>query len=262
MGSDTVDAFNHIHYEVVDGLATLTINRPPYNVINLATMKEINASLDALTLDEHARVLVLTGAGEKAFSAGVEVADHTPDKVEIMLELFHGIFHRLRALDVPVIAAINGAALGGGCELVLGCDMAVMVSGARIGQPEIRLGVFPPVAAVLLPGFMPRVRANELLLGGAALDALEAQTLGLVNRVFPKDTFRDDVSAFARQFLGLSRAALAHAKRAIRAAAGRPFEEALGEAERIYLFELMKTEDAIEGINSFTEKREPRWRHR
>ena len=252
----------HIRYEVADGLATITIAKAPYNVLNIAAMKEMNAALDALKHDAAARVLVLTGDGEKAFSAGVEVADHTPDKVDSMIQTFHGIFHRLRAIEIPVIAAINGAALGGGCELALACDMAVIVSGAKIGQPEIRLGVFPPVAAVLLPRLLSPARANELLFGGASLDALEAHGLGLVNRVFPRDTFRDDVKAFAQQFLGLSGAALVHTKRAVRAAAGRGFDDALAEAERIYLTEMMNTDDALEGLNAFIEKRKPQWKHR
>jgi cyclohexa-1,5-dienecarbonyl-CoA hydratase len=257
-----VTTHKYIKGTIADGLATLSINKPPYNVLDIETMRELNAALDQLRHDGNARVLVLTGEGEKAFSAGVEVADHTPDKVDHMIETFHGIFHRLRALEIPVIAAINGAALGGGCELALACDMAVIASGAKIGQPEIRLGVFPPVAAVLLPRLLSPARANELLFGGASLDALEAHGLGLVNRVFPKDTFRKDVLDFAQQFLGMSRAALIHTKRAIRAAAGHGFDGALAEAERIYLTELMKTDDAVEGLNAFIEKRKPQWKHR
>jgi cyclohexa-1,5-dienecarbonyl-CoA hydratase len=257
-----VTTHKYIKGTIADGLATLSINKPPYNVLDIETMRELNAALDQLRHDGNARVLVLTGEGEKAFSAGVEVADHTPDKVDSMIQTFHGIFHRLRAIDIPVIAAINGAALGGGCELALACDMAVIVSGAKIGQPEIRLGVFPPVAAVLLPRLLSPARANELLFGGASLDALEAHGLGLVNRVFPRETFRKDVLDFAQQFLGMSRAALIHTKRAIRAAAGHGFDGALAETERIYLTELMKTEDAVEGLNSFIEKRKPQWKHR
>ena len=179
-----------------------------------------------------------------------------------MVEVFHGIFRRLERLDVPTVAALNGVALGGGCELALACDMIVAAEHAKIGQPEIRLGVFPPVAAVLLPRLVPPARAMELLLGGGTLTAAEALAVGLVNRVLPLEVFAAQVGAFVEPFLRLSGAALKTTKRAVRAAAGRGFDEALAAAEHIYLDELMKTADAHEGLASFMEKRAPVWTHR
>jgi cyclohexa-1,5-dienecarbonyl-CoA hydratase len=211
--------------------------------------------------DHGVRVLLFTGAGETAFSAGVEVADHTPDKVDRMIEVFHGIFRRLQQVNIPVIAALNGVALGGGCELAIACDMIVAVPQAKIGQPEIRLAVFPPIAAILLPRLMPPAKAMELLLGGASIDAAEAASLGLVNRVFPRESFAADTRAFVEPFLALSRPALACTKKAIREAAGKPFGAALAAAERIYLDELMGTGDAKEGLAAFLEKRKPVWKH-
>ncbi len=254
--------FRFIEYRVVDGLARLAVARPPYNVLDIATMHEINAALDECLEDASVKLLLITGQGDKAFSAGVEVADHTPDKVEAMIDVFHGIFRRLWRLAVPSVAAVRGAALGGGMELAIGCDMLLAAANAKFGQPEIRLGVFPPVAAVLLPRLLPPARAMELLLGGGSIDADEALRIGLVNRVFPVDRFDDDVHAFVAGFTGLSRAALAHTRKAIRVASDQPLDAALQRAERVYLDELMASEDAREGLAAFLDKRKPVWRDR
>ncbi|MGQ0711667.1 MAG: enoyl-CoA hydratase/isomerase family protein [Rhodoferax sp.] len=252
--------FTHIQYDVQDdGLARIVIQRAPFNVLDIPTMVEINAALDACATDARVKLLTLSGAGEKAFSAGVEVADHTPDKVDRMIEVFHGIFRRLQRLQVPSIALVNGAALGGGMELAIGCDMIVAASGAKFGQPEIKLAVFPPIAAVLLPRLVPPARAMEIVLGGENFTAEEALAMGLVNRVFPRESFAADAQAFVAPFLQLSAAALRSARKALRAAGDRPFEAALQAAETIYLQELMQTADAKEGLNAFLEKRKPVW---
>ena len=254
--------FTHITYGVEKGLARLTINRAPFNVLDIATMEEMNLALDEAKAATDIKLLVITGAGEKAFSAGVEVADHTPDKVERMIEVFHGIFRRLQQLPIPTLAAVNGAALGGGMEVAIACDLVVAAAGAKFGQPEIKLAVFPPVAAVLLPRLVSPARAMELLLGGENLLAEEALRIGLVNRVFARESFAADLAAYVAPYLSLSRAALASTLKAIRAASGKPFGEALEAAERIYLKELMATEDAKEGLNAFIEKRKPVWKNR
>lgn len=253
--------FQFIQYGVVDGLATLAINRPPFNVLDMATMAEVNAALDACRADGSVKLLVITGVGEKAFSAGVEVADHTPDKVDQMIDVFHGIFRRLQKMPAPTVAVVNGAALGGGMELAIGCDMIVAVAGAKFGQPEIKLAVFPPVAAVLLPRLVPPARAMEILLGGENFTAEEGRAMGLVNRVFARESFSADVQAFLAPFLQLSGVALLSTRRAIREAAGKSFSAALDTAERIYLQELMATDDAKEGLSAFLEKRKPVWRN-
>lgn len=253
--------YQFIKYEVDNGLATLTINRPPFNVLDIPTMEEMNAALDCCLAAADVKLLVITGAGEKAFSAGVEVADHTPDKVDRMIEVFHGIFRRLQKMPVPTLAAVNGAALGGGMEVAIACDMLVAASGAKFGQPEIKLAVFPPIAAVLLPRLVPPARAMELLLGGENIVADEALRIGLVNRVFAKESFAADLKAFIDPYLALSRAALASTRRVIRETTGKSFDSALDTAENIYLKELMVTDDAKEGLAAFLEKRKPVWRN-
>ena len=253
--------FEFIRYGVSDGLATLTVNRAPFNVLDIPTMAEINRALDLCRTDVLVKLLVITGSGETAFSAGVEVADHTPDKVDQMIEVFHGIFRRLQQMPMPTVAAVNGVALGGGMELAIGCDMIVAAAGAKFGQPEIKLAVFPPIATVLLPRLMPPARAMEVLLGGENFTAEEGLAMGLVNRVFARERFAADVQAFLAPFLKLSRVALLSTRRALREADGKPFAAALDSVEHIYLKELMQTDDAKEGLEAFLEKRKPVWRN-
>lgn len=254
--------YRFIQYECSAGLITIRINRPPYNVLDIATMEEMNDALDRATGEPDAKLMVVASAGEKTFSSGVDVMDHTKDKVVRMIDVFHGILKRLLFLPIPTVAAVNGPALGGGCELAIACDMVVAAEGAKFGQPEIKLGVFPPIAAILMPRMLPMTRVMELLLGGGAIDAREAAAIGLVNRVFPKESFAADTAKFIEQFLSLSKVALVHTKRAIRDGSTRPFHDALYHIEQLYLKELMATEDATEGLNSFIEKRKPVWKNR
>lgn len=257
-----MSGFKFLHYERTGDLIRIAINRPPFNVLDIATMAEMNLALDRALEEQGAKALMLTGVGEKAFSAGVDVADHTKDKVSAMIETFHGNIKRVLAMPIPTVAAINGAALGGGCEFAIACDMVVAAEGAKLGQPEIKLGVFPPIAAILMPRIAPTPRAMELVLGGGIIDAREAHAIGLVNKVYPRETFVADTAKFLEQFLSLSRAALVYAKHAMREATGRPFHEALHHVEQIYLKDMMATEDATEGLNAFMEKRKPVWKNR
>jgi len=257
-----MSGFKFLQYERTGDLIRIAINRPPFNVLDIATMAEMNLALDRALDEQGAKALMLTGVGEKAFSAGVDVADHTKDKVSAMIETFHGNIKRVLAMPIPTVAAINGAALGGGCEFAIACDMVVAAEGAKLGQPEIKLGVFPPIAAILMPRIAPTPRAMELVLGGGIIDAREAHAIGLVNKVYPRETFVADTAKFLEQFLSLSRAALVYAKHAMREATGRPFHEALHHVEQIYLKDMMATEDATEGLNAFMEKRKPVWKNR
>lgn len=246
-----------------DGAAWISINRPPLNVLDIPTMIELNDALRAVKARElEVRALVITAEGDKAFSAGVDVGDHTPDKVDRMIEVFHDIFRNLDDLEIPTIAAVKGAALGGGCELAIFCDMLVASETLKIGQPEVKVGVFPPLAAVVLPRVIPEKRAFELIVGGEIIRADEAKALGLVSKVVPLASFAEDFGQFLRVFTTLSGAVLRATKKAIRAGRGLPFGDALAKVERLYLDELMETEDAKEGLKSFLEKRAPTWVHR
>jgi cyclohexa-1,5-dienecarbonyl-CoA hydratase len=240
--------FQHITFEKRKGVAKLTLNRPPLNVLNIAMMREINTALEGLTDDPTIKVLVFEAAeGSKAFSAGVDVSEHTADLVEEMIEVFHRIFRLLGQLEVPTVAVVNGAALGGGCELVLFCDMVIASEKASFGQPEIQVGVLPPIAVVALPEIIGPKKTMEMVLIGDRITAHEAERLGLVNRIVEKLT-------------SLSGIVLRLTKRAVRLGSTRPFAEGLAAVEELYLGPMMATEDANEGLAAFTEKRAPVWK--
>jgi cyclohexa-1,5-dienecarbonyl-CoA hydratase len=251
--------FENILFKREGGVAKITLNRPPVNIMDIPTMREMNVALESLRDDRGSKV-VLFGAAGKAFCAGVDVRDHTADKVGEMVEVFHRIFRLMWSLDVPTVAAVNGAALGGGCELVTFCDMVIASEQATFGQPEIQVGVYAPVAVVTFPRLMPHMKAMELLLTGAVIGAAEAERLGIVNKVVPLESFEDEVSSFVDRLTSLSGAVLRLTKRAALQGLALGFEEALGLSEDLYLQQLMKTEDATEGLQAFMEKRKPVWR--
>jgi cyclohexa-1,5-dienecarbonyl-CoA hydratase len=245
--------------EVDEGVATLTLDRPPVNVIHIAMLAQMQSVLESLSQDESIRVLVLRANG-KLFSAGVDVADHTAEKVGEMIPLVDRVCQRLADFPVPTIGVVQGAALGGGCELVICCDMAVMAEKAKIGQPEIQLAVFAPVAAMRLPFLVGYPAAADLLFTGRSLTAQEALKMGLVNAVVPAEQLDEWVQGKAAQMTGLSRSALALCKKALHLGFGN-WAGSHEEMERLYLDDLMSTYDANEGLASFMEKRRPVWQH-
>ena len=226
-------------------------------------MREINDALNQCSQERDLVAIVFAAAPDcRAFSAGVAVEEHVQDTIFQMLDSFHAIFRTLEQLSRPTIAVIDGPALGGGCELVAACDIALAGERARFGQPEIKLGVFPPVAAVMLPRIIGDKRARELLLTGEAIGPEEALRLGLVNYHLPSDALEQKTRELLATFRELSAAALELTKKAIDLGRGRSLDEALKEVEDMYLHDLMKTHDATEGINAFIEKRKPAWRNR
>jgi cyclohexa-1,5-dienecarbonyl-CoA hydratase len=255
--------FEHILFEVKAGIARLTLNKPPLNVLDIAMMREINTALDELDGDAGVKVLVFDAAeGSKAFSAGVDVTDHTADKVEEMIEVFHGIFRRLDQLELPTVAVVGGAALGGGCELVLFCDMVIASEKATFGQPEIQVGVLPPIAVAALPAIIGPKKAMEMVLIGDRIQAAEAERLGLVNKVVPPEELRAAADEFVGKLAKLSGAVLRLTKRAVRIGSAGSFADGLAAVEELYLGPLMETEDANEGLAAFMEKRSPVWKNR
>ncbi len=253
--------FEHILFEKENGVATLTLNRPPLNILNIAMMREMNEALEELEGDAKTKLLVIAAQG-KAFSVGVDIKDHTPDKVEEMIEVFHGIFRRLLSLEMPTLAVVQGACLGGGCELASFCDFILASEEATFGQPEIKVGVFPPIAVILFPYLMGQRKAFELLLTGEVVDAREAERIGLITRVVPPGELERATEKLVAKLIRLSGVVLRLTKRAIYEAAGLPFEKAMVHTERLYLERLMSTEDAKEGLQAFLEKRKPVWRDR
>ena len=251
--------FQRITLELEPPVARLTLSHPPLNVIDISMMEELSAALADVESRCDITVLVLAGS-EKAFSAGVDVAAHTPDKIEEMLTKFHAVFKALVASRKVSIAAVRGHCLGGGAELAMVCDLVVAAENSTWGFPEISLGCFPPVAATALAALVGQKRASELILTGRTFDGREATNFGLANYVARPTQVLGKVGDLIELLKKLSPAALAVTKRAIYAWDSMHFDKGLARAEKVYLEELMKTEDAREGITAFLEKRVAVWR--
>ncbi|HED04149.1 MAG TPA: enoyl-CoA hydratase [Candidatus Fraserbacteria bacterium] len=248
---------NSIQVEGKDAVVTVTLDRPPLNVLDIAMMRELRECLGAL---DDAKVIVLAARG-KAFCAGVDVADHTENKVETMIKEFHGLLRALWTLPQPVITSVGGAALGGGMELALSCDLIIASESAKFAQPEVKVGVFPPIAALLLPRLIGRQAALECVLRGESWSAARAQELGLVNAVVPDGQLDSTVRRWAEGLASLSVPVVQLAKKATLIGWNQEeLDGRLAQIERLYLDELMGLEDAREGLNAFMEKRAPRWK--
>jgi len=257
------EPYQHIKFKLDDRVAHITFARPPVNIFHIAMMNEINHALNECSRQRELVAIVFDSAPNcRAFSAGVAVEEHVEETIFQMLDSFHAIFLNLLQIGRPTIAVVDGAALGGGCELVAACDIVIASERARFGQPEIKLGVFPPVAAVMLPRVIGDKRARELILTGELIEAGEAARLGLVNYVLPDNELASKTSELLGKFRALSGVTLELTKEAITISQGLSFQAALKEVENLYLNELMKTQDATEGINAFIEKRKPEWRNR
>lgn len=241
--------------------AVITLNRPPANAINEALVRELNDALASVEEDADVRAVIVTGAGERIFCAGADLGSaFAGANLDAFIRFGNAVMRRIERFPKPVIAALNGHALGGGCELALACDLVVASDAATFAQPEIKLGVIAPYACIRLPRLIGPKQAAELLLTGATIPAAEAAQLGLVNRIVPAAEFSAAVEQLIGQLAALSGAALALCKRAMRFA-DLPFSEALAAVERLYLEDLMATADAHEGLTAFLEKRKPVWRN-
>jgi cyclohexa-1,5-dienecarbonyl-CoA hydratase len=204
------------------------------------------------------KVLLVRG-NPQAFSAGIDISEHTRERVGRLLQVFHRIFETIRLLDVIAVAAVEGVAFGGGFQLAIGCNLVVASESSRFAVPEINLGLFPPLAAVVLPRAAPRRKAMEWILTGDEIPAAELLAYGLVNRVLPDDTFDAGLGKFVAQLASKSGPVLQLAKRAQTESYYSGYEEALYKAENLYLRDLMVLDDPIEGVAAFLEKRDPSW---
>lgn len=252
--------YEFFELSVDDGVAGITLNRPPLNVLNIPMMAEFNILLESLIGRTDVSTLLFRANG-KAFSAGVDIGDHTADKVVDMVHHFHGIFRKLAATDALTIAAVRGAALGGGCELAIFCDIILASDKAKFGQPEVQVGVFPPIAACVLPAQIGLKKAIEFNAIGATVTAAEAFAMGLVNHVYPDADFDASVDNYLKDIRKLSRPVVRMAKRATAMMVREQVIAQLERVERLYLNELMTLSDAHEGLEAFIEKRAPLWTH-
>ena len=240
-------------------MARLRLDNPPLNIIDLAMMEELSQALADIEPRADISILILSGS-QQAFSAGVDVAAHAPEKVEEMLAKFHGVIRALVSSRKVTIAAVHGHCLGGGAELAMVCDLVYTSELATWGFPEIKLACYPPVAVTALAALAGQKQAADLVLTGRSITGKEAAAIGLANAVVPEVDLEHAVQEAVQHLTALSPAALAIAKKAIYAWDSMHFDKGLARAEKIYLDELMKTDDAQEGVKAFMHKREPKWK--
>ncbi len=253
--------YKTITVEEKNMIGRITFNNLPLNILNIEMMKEINQALKGFK-DKNLKVLIFNANG-KAFSAGVDVSDHTKEKVKEMIQVFHKIFTNLYNMNVPTVSIVNGAALGGGCEIATFCDIVIASEKSKFGQPEIKVGVFPPIAAAIFPKLMWSKKALELIVTGDVISANEAKELGLVNQVLPVDNFDEEAEKFINEKLASNSAiVLQLTKRAFMEGATQNYSDSIKRIEDIYLNELMKTNDANEGLAAFLEKRQAVWKNK
>jgi len=250
---------SRIALELTPPVARLRLDNPPINVIDIPMMEQLARALAEVEAQSDISVLIFSGS-QHAFSAGVDVAAHTPDKVEEMLAKFHGVIRAVVSSRQVTIAAVHGHCLGGGAELAMVCDLVYTSELATWGFPEIKLGCYPPVAVTALAALVGQKQAADLVLTGRSITGKEAAAIGLANAVVPEIDLERTLQETVQQLVALSPAALAIAKKAIYAWDSIHFDKGLARAEKIYLEELMKTEDAQEGISAFLEKRPAKWK--
>jgi cyclohexa-1,5-dienecarbonyl-CoA hydratase len=240
-------------------LARVTFTHPPLNVFDFEQMDELAAALKQIEQRREIIAVVLSG-GERAFSAGVDVAVHTPENIPTMLQKFHGLILALAKLPKITIAEVRGPCLGGGAEVAMACDMCFTSEKAKWGFPEITLGCYPPVACAALSALVGEKRAADLIFTGRIFSGAEAAQWGLANSAHADADLQPAIQQTLDHLLKLSPAALAHAKKAFYAWDSIHLDKGLARAEKIYIEELMQTEDAKEGIQAWLEKRKPEWK--
>ena len=243
-----------------DGVATVTLAHPPLNILTRALLSEMRELLGSLAASAAVRTLVIAAEG-KHFSAGADVGEHLPPTHRDLIPEFVRTLEAVASFPLPVIAAVRGRCLGAGFELVQACDIVVAGEGATFGQPEIQLAVTAPVACVLLPRRTTHGHAAEILFGGEAIDASRAFAIGVVQRVVPDARVEEQAVTLARRCARHSAAALRATKHTLLETSDTPRGRALERAGQIYVNELMKAADPVEGLEAFLARREPVWRH-
>lgn len=250
-----------IRFEIRESAANVIFDRPKHNVFNIEMLNELNSVLEGLTKDAEIKCVVFRAEGP-SWCAGVDVGDHKPELVDQMISSFNRVFELTDRIEVPTIAAVQGACLGGGMEAAIACDIIIASKKAVFGQPEIKLGFFPPYAAIRLPMIVGPAKAIEICTTGKIYTADDARMMGFVSRVAEDDKFASEVDAYVREICACSPLIIRLNKRAVKQNTGKDFSRSINDVSDLFLNTLMKTEDTLEGIKSFYEKRKPAWKNR
>jgi cyclohexa-1,5-dienecarbonyl-CoA hydratase len=260
-GETPADAPKLIQFEISDFIARLTLNHPPHNVLTVPMMKEMAEAIESLNGRGDIKAILLQSS-QAAFSAGISLEDSRPDRVFQTLDAFTRVFQAMSDISKPVIVVVNGPAIGAGSELVGFADVVLATPKAKFAQPEVKLGVFPPFAAVMLPQHIGPKKTYELILTGEALSAEEALRFGFVNKVVPENELHDQVESLMARIAEFSGPVLEVTKKVIGGSMGLPLKEAMKKSQDLYLNELMNLEDVQEGLRAVIEKRKPVWKNK
>lgn len=253
--------FKFIKFAVANFIARLTLDHAPHNVLTVPMMKEMAEAIESLNGRGDIKAILLESS-QPAFSAGISLEDSRPDRVFQTLEAFTRVFQAMVDISKPVVVVVNGPAIGAGSELVGFADVVLATPKAKFAQPEVKLGVFPPFAAVMLPQLIGPKKTYELILTGEALSAEDALHFGFVNKVVPESELKKHVESLLERIAEFSGPVLEVTKRVIGSSIGRPLKEAMKTSQNLYLNELMNLEDVQEGLRAVIEKRKPVWKNK
>lgn len=255
------EEFEFVKVRVEESAARMTLNRPEHNLLNEAVLRELAEGIEYAGQREDIKLILLDSAC-KVFCGGIEVAEYTSQRVFQMLDAFHAVFTAMLETGKPVICVVSGPAIGGGAELAAFGDMVIATPKARFAQPEISIGVFPPLASTILPYLVGPKTALELVLTGEPVTAERALEMGLINRLVPEAKLDETVKALTARITNHSGAVLTMAKKAILGGMGMSLRDGLKHSRNIFLNELYRLEDSQEGLHALVEKRKPNWKNR
>ncbi|PYU55699.1 MAG: hypothetical protein DMG55_26655 [Acidobacteria bacterium] len=255
------EEFKHVQFRIEAGVARMTLSRPEHNLLNEAMLREIAGGIILAGERNDVKLIVLDSAC-KVFCGGIDVGEYTSQRVFQMLDAFHAAFAGMLEVGKPVVCVVNGPAIGGGAELAAFGDLVIATPKARFAQPEISIGIFPPLAATILPYLVGPKIALELVLTGEPVTAERALELGMVNRLVPEPQLEQAVKDLVTRISGHSGPVLAMAKKAILGGMGLSLREGLKQSMNIFLHELYRLEDSQEGLRAMVEKRKPNWKNR
>src|SRR5246127_2189984 len=255
------DQFQYLKFRVDKNVARMTLSRPEHNLLNEAMLREIADGITFAGNNQDVRIIVLDSAC-KVFSGGIDIGEYTTQRVYQMLDAFQAAFAAMLEISKPVLCVVNGPAIGGGAELAAFGDLVIATPKARFAQPEITIGVFPPLASTILPFLVGPKRALEIILTGEAISAEQALQLGLVTRLVPEAKLESTVNELVERIAAHSGPVLAMAKKAILGGMGLSLRDSLKQSMNIFLNELYRLEDSQEGLRAIVEKRKPHWKNR
>jgi cyclohexa-1,5-dienecarbonyl-CoA hydratase len=255
------DQFESVKFRIDNGVARMTLNRPEHNLLNESMLREISDGIIFAGNAAEAKLVVLDSAC-KAFSGGIDIGEYTSQRVFQMLDAFYAVFSSMLDVGKPVICVVNGPAIGGGAELAAFGDLVIATPKARFAQPEITIGVFPPLASTILPYVVGPKTALEIILTGEPVTAERALDLGLVNRLVPEAQLEKTVEELVSRISALSAPVLSMAKKAVLGGMGLSLRDGLKQSMDIFLNQLYRLEDSQEGLRALVEKRKPQWKNR